>query len=84
MQALKFFANQKKYFEKMIELSLYSVAKYGGGEDGVSLSSAVVNFILQKDGLQHAREMYKRYAIMSLSQCLWLLPYHLNRFSIGI
>lgn len=59
--ALKFFANQKKYFEKMIELSLYSVAKYGGGEDGVSLSSAVVNFILQKDGLQHAREMYKRF-----------------------
>ncbi|XVF87754.1 hypothetical protein PTKIN_Ptkin18bG0145800 [Pterospermum kingtungense] len=61
IMALKFFANQKKYFEKIIELSLRSVAKYGGSEDGFSLSSAVVNFILGKDGLQHAREVYKRF-----------------------
>ncbi|KAK6264987.1 hypothetical protein SCA6_020421 [Theobroma cacao] len=61
MMALKFFANQKKYFEKLIELSLISVAKYGGRDNGFSLSSAVVNFILHKDGLQHAREVYKRF-----------------------
>ncbi|XVE87758.1 hypothetical protein DITRI_Ditri19aG0013400 [Diplodiscus trichospermus] len=60
MMALKFFANQK-YFEKLIELSLKSVAKYGGSENGFSLSSAIVNFILQKDGLEHAREVYKRF-----------------------
>ncbi|XWS19396.1 hypothetical protein CRYUN_Cryun31cG0012100 [Craigia yunnanensis] len=58
IMALKFFANQKKYFDKMIELSLNSVAKYGGSENVFSLSSAVVNFILQKDGLQHAREVF--------------------------
>ncbi|KAE8721061.1 L-ascorbate oxidase-like protein [Hibiscus syriacus] len=59
--ALKFFGIQKKYFEKLIELSLRAVAKYGGSENGFSLSSAVVNFILQKDGLKHAREVYKRF-----------------------
>ncbi|XP_022716123.1 U3 small nucleolar RNA-associated protein 6 homolog [Durio zibethinus] len=61
LMALKFFVDQKKYFEKLIELSLNSIARYGGSENGFSLSSAVVNFILQKDGLQHAREMYKRF-----------------------
>ncbi|MBA0864271.1 hypothetical protein Goshw_001246 [Gossypium schwendimanii] len=61
IMALKFFANQKKSFEKLIELSLKAVAKYGGSENGFSLSSAVVNFILQKDGLKHAREVYKRF-----------------------
>ncbi|KAE8670175.1 L-ascorbate oxidase-like protein [Hibiscus syriacus] len=61
IMALKFFGIQKKYFEKLIELSLRAVAKYGGSENGFSLSSAVVNFILQKDGLKHAREVYKRF-----------------------
>ncbi|XVF26061.1 hypothetical protein REPUB_Repub13aG0267500 [Reevesia pubescens] len=61
IMALKFFANQKKYFEKLVELSLISVAKYGGSEDGFSLSSAVVNFIILKDGVQYAREVYKRF-----------------------
>ncbi|XWS18187.1 hypothetical protein CRYUN_Cryun32bG0021200 [Craigia yunnanensis] len=61
IMAIKFIANQKKYFEKLIDLSLKSVAKYGGSENGFSLSSAVVNFILQKDRLQHAREVYKRF-----------------------
>ncbi|KAG8494394.1 hypothetical protein CXB51_012122 [Gossypium anomalum] len=61
IMALKFFANQEKSFEKLIELSLKAVAKYGGSENGFSLSSAVVNFILQKDGLKHAREVYKRF-----------------------
>ncbi|KAE8736232.1 L-ascorbate oxidase-like protein [Hibiscus syriacus] len=61
VMALKFFVNQKKYFEKLIELSLKAVAKFGGSENGFSLSSAVVNFILQKDGLKRAREVYKRF-----------------------
>ncbi|KAK8683958.1 hypothetical protein V6N13_039999 [Hibiscus sabdariffa] len=61
IMALKFFGNQKKYFEKLIELSLKAVVKYGGSENGFSLSSTVVNFILQKDGLKHAREVYKRF-----------------------
>jgi U3 small nucleolar RNA-associated protein 6 len=61
LQALKFFANQKHIFEKLVEMSLFSLAKDGGSDNGFSLSSATINFVLQKDGIQHAREMYKRY-----------------------
>ncbi|KAJ0081930.1 hypothetical protein Patl1_09994 [Pistacia atlantica] len=32
-----------------------------GSEYGFSLPSANINFVLQKDGIQHAREMYKRF-----------------------
>ncbi|GLT52655.1 hypothetical protein SLA2020_259830 [Shorea laevis] len=59
--ALKLFSNQRKYFEKLVEISLIFVAKDGGSENGFSFPSAVVNFVLQKDGLQHARETYKRF-----------------------
>lgn len=61
LQALKFFANQKRFLDKLIEISLASLARDGGSENGFSLSSAIVNFVLQKDGVQHAREMYKQY-----------------------
>ncbi|GLU23325.1 hypothetical protein SLE2022_393420 [Rubroshorea leprosula] len=59
--ALKLFSNQKKYFEKLVEISLISVAKFGGSENGFSLPSTIVNFVIQKDGLQHARDTYKRF-----------------------
>ncbi|KAI9197765.1 hypothetical protein LWI28_004030 [Acer negundo] len=61
LMALKLFANQKQYFEKLVDISLISVAKDGGGENGFSLPSAIITFVLQKDGIQHAREMYKRF-----------------------
>ncbi|XP_050377090.1 uncharacterized protein LOC126794420 [Argentina anserina] len=59
--ALKFFANHKHYFDKLVEISVKSLTKDGGSEQGFSLSAAIVNFVLQKDGLPHAREMYKRF-----------------------
>ncbi|GFS29410.1 hypothetical protein Acr_00g0006530 [Actinidia rufa] len=59
--ALKSFSNQKHYFDKLVELSLVSLAKDGGSDDGFSLSSAMVNFVLQKDGIRRARDMYKRF-----------------------
>lgn len=65
MQALKLLATQKHYFEKVVELAFMSVAKHGGGEDGFSLPSAIVNFVLQKDGIRLAREMYNRYLCKS-------------------
>lgn len=43
-----------------MEISLVLLAKDGGSDVGFSLSSAIVNFVLQKDGIQSAREMYKR------------------------
>lgn len=61
LMALKFFANQRRYFDKLVEMSLGLLAKYGGSDGGFSLSSAIVQFFLQKDGIQSAREMYKRY-----------------------
>lgn len=59
-QALKYFAKDKKYLDKLVETTLISVAKYGGSDDGFSLSSAIVNFMLQKDGIHKARKAYKR------------------------
>jgi U3 small nucleolar RNA-associated protein 6 len=60
LQALNLFAKQKKYLDKLVEISLISVAKDGGSDDGFSLSSAIVNFMLQKDGIHKARKTYKR------------------------
>uniref|UniRef100_A0A5B6ZWP1 U3 small nucleolar RNA-associated protein 6 n=1 Tax=Davidia involucrata TaxID=16924 RepID=A0A5B6ZWP1_DAVIN len=61
LMAFKFFANQRHYFDKLVEISLVSLAKEGGSDKGFSLSSAIVNLVLQKDGIQCAREMYKRF-----------------------
>lgn len=47
-----------------------SVVKYGGSDDGFSLPCAVVNCILQKDGIQQARETYKRYVSKLLKKIL--------------
>ncbi|XP_047335042.1 U3 small nucleolar RNA-associated protein 6 homolog [Impatiens glandulifera] len=59
--ALKFFSNDKDYSNKMVDLSLLSLAKDGGSDIGFSLSSAIVNYVLQKNGIQQARILYKRY-----------------------
>ncbi|XP_061988076.1 uncharacterized protein LOC133706554 [Rosa rugosa] len=61
LMALKFFANQKHYFDKLVEISVRSLTKDGGSEQGFSLSAAIVHFVLQKDGVPHAREIYKRF-----------------------
>ncbi|KAF2304699.1 hypothetical protein GH714_037523 [Hevea brasiliensis] len=61
VMALKFFAIEKHYFDKLVEMAFIVVAKHGGSDNGFSLPCALVNFILQKDGIQHARETYKRF-----------------------
>lgn len=61
VMAFKFFANQRRYFDNLVEISLVLLAKDGGSDVGFSLSSAIVNLVLQKDGIQSAREMYKRF-----------------------
>lgn len=62
MQALKYFSTHKKFFDKLVETSISLLAKDGGSDDGFSLSATIVNFVLQRDGLGSARELYKRYA----------------------
>lgn len=40
-----------------------SLARDGGSENGFCLSSAILRFILQKEGIQQARDIYKRYVL---------------------
>ncbi|CAI0628151.1 unnamed protein product [Linum tenue] len=61
LMALKFFALEKDYSDKLVEMSITAVAKGGGSDYGFSLSSAVVNFILHKDGIHDARKIYERF-----------------------
>lgn len=64
IQGLKFYANQREYFDKLVEISVVILTRDGGSENGFSLSAAIVNFILQKDGIQQARHIYKRYVAL--------------------
>ncbi|ESW25959.1 hypothetical protein PHAVU_003G080200 [Phaseolus vulgaris] len=61
LKVLKFYANQRQYFDKLVEISVVTLVRDGGSENGFSLSSAIVSFVLQKDGIQQARDMYKRF-----------------------
>lgn len=61
LKALKFYANQRQYFDKLVEISIVTLVRDGGSENGFSLSSAIVSFILQKDGIQQTRDIYKRF-----------------------
>ncbi|CAI9092598.1 OLC1v1027882C1 [Oldenlandia corymbosa var. corymbosa] len=60
LMAFKYFAHHRSYFEKLIEVSMVSLAKHGGSDNGFSLSSTIVDQVLQRDGIQRAREIYKR------------------------
>ncbi|KAK9664731.1 hypothetical protein RND81_14G064200 [Saponaria officinalis] len=60
IMALDLFANNKKYFGKLLDLSLALLAKDGGSDDGFSLPATLVKFVWQKDGIQKARDFYKR------------------------
>ncbi|XP_057764925.1 uncharacterized protein LOC130985808 [Salvia miltiorrhiza] len=61
IMGLKYFANQRRYFNKLVEMSVLLLAKDGGTDSGFSLSSTILNYVLQSDGVESAREMYKRF-----------------------
>ncbi|KAI3456471.1 hypothetical protein Pfo_013134 [Paulownia fortunei] len=61
IMGLKYFANQRHHFDKIVETSFLVLAKNGRSDSGFSLSSTILNFILQRDGVESAREMYKRF-----------------------
>ncbi|KAF5193942.1 U3 small nucleolar rna-associated protein 6-like protein [Thalictrum thalictroides] len=56
--AIKFFSNHGECFDKLVQVFMALLTRYTEG--GFSISSAFVNFILQRDGIRRAREMYKR------------------------
>lgn len=72
IQAFKFYASKRRYFDKLVEISFLPLARDGGSESGFSLSSTIVGFILQKDGIHKARDTYKRYVLWKWNQC-WVL-----------
>ncbi|KAK6932750.1 U3 small nucleolar RNA-associated protein 6 [Dillenia turbinata] len=61
LMAQKFFVSHRDYFNKLVQISQMSSVKEVGGDYGFSLSSAIVKFVIQKDGIDRAREMYKQF-----------------------
>ncbi|PIN13593.1 HAT (Half-A-TPR) repeat-containing protein [Handroanthus impetiginosus] len=61
IMGLKYFATQGRHFDKLVETAFLLLARDGGCDKGFSLSSTIVNVILQRDGVESAREMYKRF-----------------------
>lgn len=71
LQALELFANDKRYFGKLVDLALVSVAKDGGRDHGFSLLATIVDFIWLNNGIQQARDFYKWYEFLTffLTHC---------------
>ncbi|XP_008778548.1 U3 small nucleolar RNA-associated protein 6 homolog isoform X2 [Phoenix dactylifera] len=61
LMALKFFSNNKDLFRKLLKNLMIALARAGGTDRGFSIASAIVNWVLQRDGIEQAREMYKRF-----------------------
>ncbi|XP_073118522.1 uncharacterized protein [Henckelia pumila] len=61
LMGLKYFANQRHYFDKLVDTAVLLLAKYGGSDCGFSLSSIIVNYILQRDGVDSTRLVSKRF-----------------------
>jgi U3 small nucleolar RNA-associated protein 6 len=68
-QAMKLFSSEKIYFEKLVKCAMLSLSLAGGSDMGASVSSAIVGWYLQKDGMKQARKMYKRYTQNQLFNC---------------
>lgn len=64
LQALKVFSNNKDLFQKLLKYVMIALARAGSTDSGFSITSAIVNWVLQRDGIEQARELYKRYATL--------------------
>ncbi|KAK6917755.1 U3 small nucleolar RNA-associated protein 6 [Dillenia turbinata] len=61
LMALKFFGSHREYFNKLVQISQMCLVKGVDGDEGFSLSSAIVKLVIQKDSVDRAREMYKQF-----------------------
>lgn len=61
LQAFQLFADNRKYFRKLVDLAMVSLTKDGVLDEGFSLSAYLINFVWQNNGVQPARDLYKRY-----------------------
>ncbi|KAL7088652.1 hypothetical protein ACP275_13G140900 [Erythranthe tilingii] len=83
---LKYFANHRHHFDKLVEASFSSLTKDGGSDSGFSLSSTIVNFILERDGVDSSRQIYKRFLALphpGLALYKNCIELELNRASTG-
>jgi U3 small nucleolar RNA-associated protein 6 len=68
---MKLFSHDKIYFEKLVKCATLSLSSAGGSDCGASVPSAIVGWVLQKDGIKKARKMYKRYVTYAPSMILF-------------
>lgn len=61
IMAIKVFSGDKDHFDTLVRSLIRALAGGGCGKSGCLVSSAIVNGVLQRDGIQSAREMYKRF-----------------------
>ncbi|KAG0483958.1 hypothetical protein HPP92_012042 [Vanilla planifolia] len=58
--AMKLFSSDKVYFKKLVKI-LEGALVLHSGNHGSSISSAILDRVLQIDGMQHARNIYRRF-----------------------
>ncbi|EER95733.1 U3 small nucleolar RNA-associated protein 6 homolog [Sorghum bicolor] len=84
--AMKLFFHDKVFFEKLVKISTLSLSLAGGSDSGASVSSAIVGWYLQRDGMKHARKMYKRFLALprpSLKFMQYCIELEANLASLG-
>ncbi|KAJ3687388.1 hypothetical protein LUZ61_016552 [Rhynchospora tenuis] len=81
---LKIFLNEKVYFEKLVKMAVFAIAKSSGG--GAAIARALISSALQKDGIRHARDTYKRFISLprpSLELFKFCIELEFNVASLG-
>ncbi|KAF8695551.1 hypothetical protein HU200_037397 [Digitaria exilis] len=84
--AMKFFSNEKVYFEKLVKCAMLSLGLAGGSDSGASVSSAIIGWYFQRDGMKQARKMYKRFLALprpSLKLFQYCIELEANLASLG-
>ncbi|XP_062189942.1 uncharacterized protein LOC133892975 [Phragmites australis] len=84
--AMKLFSHEKIYLEKLVRCAMLSLSSAGGGDCGASVSSAIIGWYLQRDGMKQARKMYKRFLALprpSLKFFQYCIELEANLASMG-
>uniref|UniRef100_J3MI18 U3 small nucleolar RNA-associated protein 6 homolog n=2 Tax=Oryza brachyantha TaxID=4533 RepID=J3MI18_ORYBR len=84
--AMKLFSHEKIYFEKLVKCAILALSSAGGNDCGASVSSAIVGWVLQRDGIKQTRKMYKRFLALprpSLKFFQYCIELETNLASIG-
>ncbi|KAL8130159.1 hypothetical protein V2J09_019314 [Rumex salicifolius] len=61
LMALKSFGSNNTYLHCLMEISIATLTRDGGSDDGFSLSSTFVKSVFEMNGIKEARDLYKRY-----------------------